>query len=271
MKRLTQTLAFCLLTVFTAVAQKNYVSEVWVSDLGNGKYKNPVLYADYSDPDVCAVGDDFYMTASSFNCTPGLPILHSKDLVNWTKHTAILDTAEVKWAKIAMWAPSVINKDGKYYLFFGANDVHEGEIGGIGVAVSDRPEGPYKDLLGKPLINEIVNGAQPIDQFVFHDADNDEYYMYYGGWGHCNIVLLNDDFTGLVPFEDGSLYKEITPENYVEGPFMFKKNGKYYFMWSEGGWGGPDYSSGNRCRSSFCYPCSGLGRLLYRLSSPSIE
>ena len=59
MKRLTQTLAFYLLTVFTAVAQKNYVSEVWVSDLGNGKYKNPVLYADYSDPDACRVGDDF--------------------------------------------------------------------------------------------------------------------------------------------------------------------------------------------------------------------
>ena len=71
MKRLTQTLAFCLLTVFTAVAQKNYVSEVWVSDLGNGKYKNPVLYADYSDPDACRVGDDFYMTSSSFNCLPG--------------------------------------------------------------------------------------------------------------------------------------------------------------------------------------------------------
>ena len=81
MKRLTQTLAFCLLTAFTAVAQKNYVSEVWVSDLGNGKYKNPVLYADYSDPDACRVGDDFYMTSSSFNCLPGLQILHSKDLV----------------------------------------------------------------------------------------------------------------------------------------------------------------------------------------------
>ena len=132
--------------------------------------------------------------------------------MNWTKHTAILDTAEVKWAKIAMWAPSVINKDGKYYLFFGANDVHEGEIGGIGVAVSDRPEGPYKDLLGKPLINEIVNGAQPIDQFVFHDADNDEYYMYYGGWKHCNMVRLNKDFTGLIPFEDGTIYKEVTPK-----------------------------------------------------------
>ena len=119
------------------------------------------------------------------------------------------------------------------------NEIKE-EIGGIGVAVSDRPEGPYKDLLGKPLINEIVNGAQPIDQFVYND--NGHYYMYYGGWGHCNVVQLNDDFTGLVTFEDGTVYKEVTPENYVEGPFMFKKDGKYYFMWSEGGWGGPDYS-----------------------------
>ena len=152
----------------------------------------------------------------------------------------MLDTSAVKWAKKAMWAPSIIHKDGKYYFFFGANDVHEGEVGGIGVAVSDRPEGPYKDLLGKPLINEIVNGAQPIDQFVFRDDDG-RYYMYYGGWGHCNVVRLNDDFTGLVPFEDGTVYKEVTPDKYVEGPFMFKKNGKYYFMWSEGGWTGPDY------------------------------
>jgi beta-xylosidase len=65
--------------------------------------------------------------------------------------------------------------------------------------------------------------------------------MYYGGWGHCNVVRLTDDFTGLVPFDDGSTYREITPENYVEGPFMFIRNGKYYFMWSEGGWTGPDY------------------------------
>lgn len=60
-----------------------YRSEVWVSDEGNGMYKNPVLYADYSDPDVCVVGDDYFLTASSFNCAPGLPILHSRDLVNW--------------------------------------------------------------------------------------------------------------------------------------------------------------------------------------------
>ena len=194
------------------------------------KSGNPVFEGWYADPEGIIYGDtywiypttrDLYEKQTFFDC------FSSKDLVNWTKHTAILDTAEVKWAKIAMWAPSVINKDGKYYLFFGANDVHEGEIGGIGVAVSDRPEGPYKDLLGKPLINEIVNGAQPIDQFVFHDADNDEYYMYYGGWKHCNMVRLNKDFTGLIPFEDGTIYKEVTPKDYVEGPFMFKKNGKY--------------------------------------------
>ena len=64
-------------------AMAQYRSEVWVSDEGNGMYRNPVLHADYSDPDVCVVGEDYFLTASSFNCTPGLPILHSKDLVNW--------------------------------------------------------------------------------------------------------------------------------------------------------------------------------------------
>lgn len=205
---------------------------------------NPVFEGWYADPEGIVYDDtywiyptfsDAYEKQTFFDC------FSSKDLVTWTKHASILDTTEVKWAKRAMWAPAVIRKDGKYYLFFGANDVHEGEIGGIGVAVADRPEGPYKDLLGKPLINDIVNGAQPIDQFVFHD-ENGEYYMYYGGWGHCNIVRLNADFTALIPFDDGEIYKEITPEGYVEGPFMFKKNGKYYFMWSEGGWGGPNYS-----------------------------
>ena len=63
----------------------------------------------------------------------------------------------------------------------------------------------------------------------------------YGGWGHCNVVKLKHDFTGLEPFPDGTMYKEITPAGYVEGPYMFIKNNKYYFMWSEGGWGGPNY------------------------------
>jgi beta-xylosidase len=148
----------------------------------------------------------------------------------------------VKWVKKALWAPAITEKGGKYYLFFGANDIHDDkkEIGGIGVAVADKPEGPFKDYLGKPLIGKIYNGAQPIDQFIFKDTDG-QYYMIYGGWSHCNIVKLKNDFTDVMPFADGVTYKSITPEGYVEGPLMFKRKGKYYLMWSEGGWTGPNY------------------------------
>ena len=204
---------------------------------------NPIFPGRYADPEAVIWDDEYWIfpTASlPFEEQTYLDAFSSKDLVNWTKHERIIDNNEVKWLWQAMWAPAIIRKDGAYYLFFGGNDMHEKGEGGIGVARADRPEGPYKDILGKPLIDEVINGAQPIDQFVFQDVDG-TYYMYYGGWRHCNICKLNDDFTGLVPFEDGEYYKEVTPENYVEGPFMFMKDGKYYFMWSEGGWTGPDY------------------------------
>jgi len=185
----------------------------------------------------------------------------SKDLVTWTKHSKILDTANVKWAKRAVWAPSIIKKGGKYYLFFGANDIqNDQEYGGIGVAVADKPSGPFKDYLKKPLIDKFYNGAQPIDQFVF--KDNDEYYLIYGGWKHCNIAHLKKDFTGFIPYADGSIFKEITPENYVEGPFMFKKDGKYYFMWSEGGWTGPDYCVAYAIADSPFGPFKRIGKIL---------
>lgn len=226
---------------------------------------NPIFEGWYADPEAIVYDDqywifptysDLYEKQVFFDC------FSSPDLVNWTKHENILDTAEVKWAKIAMWAPGVIEKDGKYYFFFAANDIQkEDETGGIGVAVSDRPEGPYKDLLGKPLINKIVNGAQPIDQFVYKENDS-TYYMFYGGWRHCNVVLLNNDFTGIRPFPDGELYKEVTPQNYVEGPFMFKKDGKYYFMWSEGGWGGPDYKVAYAIADNPLGPFERIGTIL---------
>lgn len=205
--------------------------------------QNPIFEGWYADPEGIKYDDQFWVFptySAPYEEQVFMDAFSSKDLSTWQKHPRIIDTSAVKWAKKAMWAPAVLEKEGRYYLFFGANDVHEGEIGGIGVAVADRPEGPYRDLLGKPLINEIVNGAQPIDQFVFKDTDG-VYYMYYGGWGHCNIVKLKDDFTGIEPFDDGEIYKEVTPKDYVEGPFMFVKDGKYYFMWSEGGWTGPDY------------------------------
>ncbi|GHT79711.1 arabinan endo-1,5-alpha-L-arabinosidase [Bacteroidia bacterium] len=224
---------------------------------------NPVFDGWYADPEGIIYDDTYWIYptwSDRFERQTFFDCFSSKDLTKWTKHACILDTASVKWAKRAMWAPSVISKGGKYYFFFGANDVHEGEIGGIGVAVSDLPEGPYRDLLGKPLINDIVNGAQPIDQFVFQDGD--EYYLYYGGWGHCNITRLNSDFTALIPFEDGDVYKEITPANYVEGPFMLKRNNTYYFMWSEGGWTGPDYSVAYAIADSPFGPFNRIGKIL---------
>jgi beta-xylosidase len=225
---------------------------------------NPVFEGWYADPEGIIYGNQYwiYPTYSApFDEQVFMDAFSSPDLVNWTKHERIIDTAEVKWARRAMWAPAVLQKNEKFYLFFAANDVYEGDIGGIGVAVADDPAGPFKDLLGKPLINEIVNKAQPIDQFVFKDNDG-TYYMYYGGWGRCNVVKLNEDFTGLEPFDDGSYYKEVTPEGYVEGPFMFIRDGKYYFMWSEGGWTGPDYRVAYAISDSPFGPFERIGTIL---------
>ena len=226
---------------------------------------NPVFPGWYADPEGVIFGKEYwiYPTYSArYEDQVFMDAYSSKDLVTWKKHERVLDTMNVKWAKKAVWAPSIVQKDGKYYLFFGANDIQsDQETGGIGVAVADRPEGPYKDYLGKPLIDKFHNKAQPIDQFVFKDKDG-KYYLIYGGWRHCNIARLKDDFTGFIPFEDGSVFREITPGGYVEGPFMFIKDGKYYFMWSEGGWTGPDYSVAYAIADSPMGPFKRIGKIL---------
>lgn len=226
---------------------------------------NPIVEGWYADPEGI-IFDDKYWVYPTYSAPYGeqvfMDAFSSPDLVNWTKHERIIDTASVKWVKRAMWAPAILKKDNKYFLFFGGNDIQsDNEYGGIGVAVADKPEGPFKDYLGKPLIDKFYNGAQPIDQFVFKDKDG-SYYIYYGGWKHCNVAKLSDDFTGLVPFEDGTIYKEVTPENYVEGPFMFIHNNKYYFMWSEGGWTGPDYSVAYAIADSPFGPFKRIGKIL---------
>jgi beta-xylosidase len=161
-----------------------------------------------------------------------------------------------------MWAPSVTKNGDYYYFFFGANDIqNDQQYGGIGVAVANNPAGPFRDYLGHPLINSFQNGAQPIDQFAFKDRDG-SYYLIYGGWKHCDIVRLKNDFTGLLPFADSIVYKEITPEGYVEGPFMFYRNGKYYLMWSEGGWTGPDYSVAYAIGDTPFGPFKRVGKIL---------
>lgn len=226
---------------------------------------NPLFKGWYADPEATIFQKQYWIFptySAPYNKQVFFDAFSSPDLVHWTKHEHILDTSSVKWAKRAIWAPSIIQKNKQYFLFFGANDIqNNNEYGGIGVAVANKPQGPYKDYLGKPLIGEFHNGAQPIDQFVFHDKDG-KYYLIYGGWRHCNIVRLKNDFTGLIPFNDTLTYKEITPEGYVEGPFMFIRNGKYYFMWSEGGWTGPDYSVAYAIGDSPFGPFKRVGKIL---------
>lgn len=228
------------------------------------KTGNPVFEGWYADPEGAIWGKTYWIYPTSslpFDDQTYMDAFSSKDLVTWKKHSNILDTCNVKWAKRALWAPSIVRKGKKYYLFFAANDVHRGEVGGIGVAVSKKPQGPFVDAIGKPLINEIVNNAQPIDQYVFRDDDG-QYYMYYGGWGHCNVVKLSDDLLHLEPFPDGTMYKEVTPKNYVEGSFMLKRNGKYYFMWSEGVWRGPHYCVAYAISDSPFGPFKRIGKIL---------
>jgi beta-xylosidase len=231
---------------------------------------NPVFPGWYADPEGAVFNKEFwiYPTYSArYNEQVFFDAFSSRDLVNWEKHSRITDTTHIKWVKRALWAPAVIQKENKYFLFFGANDIqNDNQYGGIGVAVSDKPGGPFIDYLGKPLIDKFHNGAQPIDQFVFKDKDG-QYYIIYGGWKHCNIAKLNKDFTGFIPYSDGTVFKEITPKGYVEGPYMFIRNNKYYFMWSEGGWTGPDYSVAYAMADSPFGPFERVGKILQQDST----
>ena len=231
---------------------------------------NPIFEGWYADPEAVVFGNRcwvFPTFSAPYDQQLHFDAFSSSDLVHWKKHPDVLTSDNVTWARLAMWAPAILRKGNLYYLFFSANDVHEGEVGGIGVAVSKRPQGPYKDALGQPLISHVVNGAQPIDQYVFCDDDG-KYYMYYGGWGHCNVVRLTDDLLGVAAFDDGEIYKEVTPEHYVEGPFMMKRNGKYYFMWSEGGWGLPNYCVSYAISDNPLGPFKRIGKILE--SDPSV-
>lgn len=253
---------------------------------------NPIVPGWYADPEIRIFDGKFwiYPTYSAGETTPDLPVtltesqkqqraqpniwspflkqtfldaFSSTDLVNWTRHERVLDINDVAWAAYAVWAPSAIFANGKYYLFFSANNIlKDDQPGGIGVAISDKPEGPFRDALGKPLINKIHKGAQPIDQMVFRDDDG-QFYIYYGGWKHCNVAKLNKDLLNLEPFEDGEFFREITPsKEYVEGSFMVKRNGIYYLMWSEGEWTASDYSVAYAMAKSPLGPFKRIGKIL---------
>lgn len=200
---------------------------------------NPIDEGRYADPEARFYGGKYYIyvthSMNTYEEQQNHTCFVSEDLTSWKKVENIIDMSGFPWVKRAVWAPTVEEKDGKYYYIFASNDIHAGDVGGLEIAVSDNPEGPFKAILEHPLVGDFYNGAQPIDAHLFKDDDG-TMYLYYGGWHHCNIAKMNETMTGFVPFENGEIFREITPTDYVEGPCMFKRNGKYYFMWSSGGW-----------------------------------
>ncbi|GHJ48077.1 hypothetical protein Cs7R123_54190 [Catellatospora sp. TT07R-123] len=234
-------------------------------DFSTNEAGNPFADGWYADPDIAVYNNTYWVfptTSKGYSEQTYLDAFASTDLVTWTKYPNVLTKANVSWASYAMWAPAPVARNGKYYLYFAANDIqNNSSLGGIGVAVASQPQGPYSDALGRPLIGQFYNGAQPIDQDVFIDDDG-QAYIYYGGWGHANVAKLNADMTSLGTFSDGSTFKEITPSGYVEGSQMFKRNGKYYLMWSEGGWTGPDYSVSYAMSTSPTGPFTKLDKVL---------
>lgn len=200
---------------------------------------NPISDGWYADPEARFYEDRFWIYATvscGYRMQKNMICFSSNDLAHWEQHDDILDMASMPWVHRAIWAPTIVEKNGFYYLIYASNDIQsDEEYGGIELCVSETPAGPFRSVLGHPLVEKFHNGAQPIDPHLFKDEDG-TIYLFYGGWGHCNVCIMNEEMNGLKPFPDGNLFHEITPQDYVEGPCMFKRRGKYHFMWSSGCW-----------------------------------
>lgn len=227
----------CLLISPFAQAQtdtKPALSEVWVSDQGDGIYKNPILHADYSDPDICKVGSDFYMTSSSFNAVPGLPILHSKDLVNWQLVNYALDRQPPfdHFSKPqhgnGVWAPSIRYHNGEFYIYYGDPDF------GIYMVKTKDPKGQWE----APVF--VQEGKGLIDPCPLWDDDGNAYLVHaYAGSraGIKSILVVNKmspDGTKLL--DEGTIVIDGHEKHpTIEGPKFYKRNGYYYIFAPAGG------------------------------------
>ena len=216
-----------------ALAQ--YKSQVWSPDNGNGTYTNPVINADYSDPDVCVAGEDYYLTASSFNCIPGLPILHSKDLVNWEIVGHAVKELEPKQEfdrpshGNGIWAPSIRYHNGEFYIYWGDPDY------GVFMVKTKDPAGEWS----KPLC--VIPGKGLIDTTPLWDDDGRCYLVnaYANSRSRFASVIaireLSADGTkpigNLVIIYDGNGTESRT----CEGPKIYKRDGWYWVMFPAGG------------------------------------
>ncbi len=228
MKKHLSLLLCSVLTVWLAQAQS-----VWTSDLGNGKYRNPVIFADYSDPDLIRTGDDYWMTASSFNCVPGLPILHSTDLVNWELVNYALprmyDAAfDAPSHGNGVWAPAIRFHDGWYYIYWGDPDR------GIYMVRTQNPRGAWSE----PVLVKAAQGI--IDTCPLWDEEGRAYLVH--GWagsraGFKSVLSVSEmtpDGTRLIG-EDVLIFDGHDGHPTVEGPKFYKRNGYYYVFAPAGG------------------------------------
>jgi beta-xylosidase len=194
----------------------------------------PVVPGYHADPHLAVFKGRYYLfpttdgtegwASTSFIC------LSSEDLIHWKNHGVILRLGvDVRWAERNAWAPAIACKNGKYYFYFSAAQ-------NIGVAAADKPEGPYTDPLGRPLVPKGKFRGQAIDPMVFVDDDGAAYL--YWGQGQCYGVKLNED---MISFDESAVQR-ITPPGYNEGPFVLKRKGLYYLMWSEYDTRDPRYS-----------------------------
>ena len=205
----------------------------WRPDQGDGTYRNPVLHADYSDPDVIRVGDDFYLTASSFTCTPGLPILHSKDLVNWTiiGH-ALKNLPHPRYEKMqpgaGVWAPAIRRHAGKYWIFYPTPDE------GIFVVTAPHPAGPWS------APHCVQAGRGLIDPCPLWDDDGRAYLVHaYAGSragikDRLRVCPMAPDGSKLLG-EGKIVFHDPERHPTIEGPKFYKRDGWYYLFAPAGG------------------------------------
>ncbi len=212
------------------------VSKVWVADRGNGTYQNPILHADYSDPDAIRVGDAYYLVASSFNCVPGLPILHSKDLVNWTIIANVF-TQQPPYQRFnsvqhggGVWAPSIRYHNGMFYIYYPDPDE------GIYMVKSKLTTGPWSI----PLLIKKAKGW--IDPCPLWD-ENGNAYLVNGLAGSrsgmkSTLIISKMSNDGTTLLDDGVMVYDGHAKNpTVEGPKIYKRNGFYYILAPAGGVG----------------------------------
>ncbi|PBI86054.1 Beta-xylosidase [Flavobacterium sp. ACN2] len=220
-----------LLSIFCF--QKN-TAQVWTPDNGDGTYTNPIIHADYSDPDVVRVGDDYYMTASSFNCIPGLPILHSKDLVNWKIISYALakqppfETYNSVQHGNGVWAPSINYHNNEFYIYYPDPDF------GIYMIKAKKAQGPWSE----PLL--VKAGVGLIDPSPLWDNDGKAYLVHAFAGSRAQIksllVVCNMNTDGTVVNNDEVMVIDgHESEGTIEGPKFYKRNGYYYIFAPAGG------------------------------------